>query len=284
MDLHQLARRIGDVEDLDRVATPLAEGVKKRIPRGPVKDLLSGTGLGHPLHPVLTDLPIGLFTSATVLDLVGGRGSEAAVDGLVALGIAATLPTAAAGMADWSETYGSEQRVGLVHALANVTALTFFTGSLLARRRGHRGQGRILGLMGMTTLAAGGYLGGYLSFARGVGVNNAFYQHGPEEWTAVIAEGDLQAGSPTMVEAGGATILLYRASDRIYAIGSRCSHAGGPLQEGKIDDGALCVECPWHASVFRLEDGAVVHGPASVPQAAYDVRLRDSQVEVRSRD
>ncbi|HLF40786.1 MAG TPA: Rieske 2Fe-2S domain-containing protein [Acidimicrobiia bacterium] len=283
MDLHQLAHRIGDVGGLDRVATPLAAAVKQRIPRGPVKDLLSGTGLGHPLHPVLTDLPIGFFTSAAVLDVVGGRRAAPAVDGLLALGIASTLPTASAGLSDWSDTQGSEQRVGLVHALANVTALSFFAASLLARRRGHRARGRALTLFGMTTLATGGYLGGYLSYARGVGVNHAFFEPDLEEWTAVIGEGDVHAGSPTMVESDGATILLYRAAGGILAIGSRCSHAGGPLHEGKIDDGALCVECPWHASVFRLGDGSVVHGPASVPQPAYDVRVLDGRVEVRRR-
>jgi nitrite reductase/ring-hydroxylating ferredoxin subunit len=132
-------------------------------------------------------------------------------------------------------------------------------------------------------LVTGGYLGGHLSYARGVGVNNAFYQHEPADWTAVIDAADLQAGSSVKVEADGATVLLYRTADRIYAIGSRCSHAGGPLQEGKIDDDALCVECPWHGSVFRLEDGTVVHGPASIPQVPYDVREQNGRVEVRRR-
>ena len=283
MGLHELASRIGEVKELDRGTGPLVRAAKKAIPPGPVKDLLSGTRLGHPLHPALTDLPIGSFTAATVLDLIGGEGSENAVEALLALGIVATLPTAGAGLADWSDTYGSEQRIGLVHAVANVTALSLFAGSLAARRSGRRGLGRALGLAGQNALLTGGYLGGHLSYARGVGVNNAFYQHEPTDWTAVLAAADLQAGSPAKVEADGATVLLYQTSDRIYAIGSRCSHAGGPLQEGKVDDGALCVECPWHGSVFRLEDGEVVHGPASIPQVPYDVRVRDGRIEIRRR-
>jgi nitrite reductase/ring-hydroxylating ferredoxin subunit/uncharacterized membrane protein len=283
MTLHEVAQRIGDVEALDQAAQPLARAAKKLIPPGPAKDVLSGTPFGHPLHPALTDLPIGSFAAATVLDLVGGRRYQGAVEALLALGIVVAAPTAGAGLADWSDTYGSEQRVGLVHALANVTSLSLFAGSLAARRSGRRGLGRALSLLGMTTLATGGYLGGHLTYARGVGVNNAFFQHEPDDWTPVMAAGELQAGSPTKVDAGGATILLYRSPDRILAIGSRCSHAGGPLHEGKIDDGDLCVQCPWHGSVFGLEDGAVVHGPASVPQAAYDVQVRDGNIEVRHR-
>ncbi len=283
MTMHEIASRVGKVQALDRATGPLARAAKKLVPPGALKDALSGSQLGHPLHPALTDVPIGSFTAATVLDLLGGRRSRGSVDALLAFGIIATIPTAGAGLADWSDTFGSEQRVGLVHAMSNVAALSLFTGSLVARRSGRRGLGRALGLIGMTALATGGYLGGHLTYARGVGVNHAFDEPELTDWTAVMDAADLQSGSPTRVEADGATILLYRASDRIFAIGSRCSHAGGPLQEGKIDDSGMCVQCPWHGSVFRLEDGSVVHGPASVPQAAYDVRTHDGRIEVRHR-
>jgi nitrite reductase/ring-hydroxylating ferredoxin subunit/uncharacterized membrane protein len=283
MDLHDLTRQLGDISSLDRLASPLSQAAKKLIPRGAVKDLLSGTPLGHPLHPVLTDLPIGFFTSAAVLDVVGGRRAQPAVKALLTVGIVAALPTASAGLADWSDTYGPDQRVGVVHAVVNASATLLFAGSLVARRGGRRARGRLLSLAGMATLATGGYLGGYLSFARGVGVNNAFLQEPPADWTGVADEAELQPGCAIMRPAGGATVLLYASGRGLHAIGSRCTHAGGPLQEGKIDDGALCVECPWHGSVFSLEDGSVVHGPASIPEAAYDVRIRDGRVEVRPR-
>jgi len=283
MGLHEWAQRVGEVRALDRLAGPGVAAAKKLVPPGPRKDLLSGSRLGHPLHPALTDVPIGSFVAATVLDLLGGKRSAGAVDALLGLGIAATLPTAAAGLSDWSDTYGPDQRVGVVHALSNVTALSLFAGSLVARRSGQRALGRGLGWAGLTALATGGYLGGHLSYARGVGVNHAFDEPELTDWTAVMDAADLPTGSPTKAEAKGATVLLYRTADRVYAIGGRCSHAGGPLPEGKVDDAGPCVECPWHASVFRLEDGSVVHGPASVPQAAYDVRITDGRVEVRRR-
>ena len=282
MTLHELTERIGHTERLDRLAGPLTERVKRLIPPGPAKDVLSGVGLGHPLHPVATDLPIGSFTCATVLDLFGGRRAGGAVKALLALGIATAVPTALSGAADWSDTNGEETRVGLVHAAANVAALSLYSAALAAHLRGRSGLGRVLGLAGLGALGAGGYLGGDLTFARGVGVNNAFDEQPPQEWTAVLDDAELGMGSSAKVEANGATVLLHRSSDGISAIGNRCSHAGGPLHEGKIDDSAGCVQCPWHGSVFDRRDGSVIHGPASSPQVAYEVRVENGRIEVRA--
>lgn len=282
-DLYGATERLSRVEALDRVAGPAVDLVKRVVGKGVVKDLLSGTWLGHPLHPLLTDIPIGSFTSATVLDLLGGERAHPAADALVGLGLVSSLPTAAAGAADWSETYGPDQRTGVVHAVANLAGLALYALSLRARRRGRRTAGTALGLAGMGVMTVGGYLGGHLSYSRGVGVNHAFSEHPPDDWTAVLAEDELPAGKPVRVEAGGAAVLLYRSDGRVHAVGSRCSHAGGPLDEGDVDEGACTVTCPWHQSVFRLEDGSVVHGPATAPQAAYDVRVQDGRIEVRAR-
>lgn len=283
MSVHEVVRGLGEMDVLDRAATPLGELAARLIPPGPRKDALSGTWLGHPLHPVLTDVAIGAFSSASLLDLLAGRRGAAAADTLVAVGVAAALPTAAAGLSDWSETYGPDKRVGVVHAASNLAGVSLYAASLLARRRGRRLTGRALGFLGLGALSAGGYLGGYLSFARGVGVNNAFWQHPPEDWTPVLGESDLPEGTPVNVEADGAAVLLYRRDNQIFAIGSRCSHAGGPLHEGEVDENQDCVTCPWHQSVFRLTDGTVVHGPASVPQPAYEVRVEGDKIEVRAR-
>jgi nitrite reductase/ring-hydroxylating ferredoxin subunit len=281
--LHATAQRLGRLEQLDAPAGTAAKAVQQVLGQGFAKDLLSGSRLGHPLHPLLTDIPIGTLASATMLDLVGAQRAEHAADVLVALGLLSALPTAAAGAADWSDSYGADQRVGAVHAIANVVGLGLYGWSLGARRRGDRRTATMLGLAGMTSMAVGGYLGGYLSHSRGVGVNNAFHQHEPEDWTAVLDEAQLQEGEPARAVAGDATVLLYRSNGHVHAIGSRCSHAGGPLDEGDIDQAACTVTCPWHQSVFRMTDGSVVHGPASVPQAAYDTRIQGGQIEIRLR-
>ena len=283
MGLHASAEKLGGLERLDAPAGAAANAVQKAVGTGALKDVLSGTPLGHPLHPLLTDIPVGTLVSATVLDLVGRERGEHAADLLVALGLLSALPTAAAGAADWSDSYGPDQRVGAVHAVANVIGLGLYGWSLRARRRGERRTATALGLAGMSSMAVGGYLGGYLSHGRGVGVNNAFYQHAPEDWTAVLDEGELPEGAKARAVAGDATVLLYRSSGQIHAISSRCSHAGGPLDEGDIDAANCTVTCPWHQSVFRLEDGSVIHGPASVPQTAYETRTQGGQIEIRLR-
>lgn len=114
--LEGLVDKIAKSGWLDKLADPVARAASKATAARPVKNLLSGTWLGHPVHPVLTDLPIGLWTAAAVLDAVGEPGA----DRLIGLGCLAAVPTAAAGLSDWSETYGAERRIGVVHGLSNV--------------------------------------------------------------------------------------------------------------------------------------------------------------------
>ena len=171
MDLQRLTDQIGANSAIDKIAVPASNAVTQAIPAGPVKDALSGAWLGHPAHPLLTDVTIGTFTSAVLLDLVGGRKSQPAAKTLIRIGILSALPTAATGASDWSETSGKDRRIGIVHAAANSTALMLMIASLRARKRGHGLVGRMFALMGAGALGAGGYLGGHLSYARGVGVN-----------------------------------------------------------------------------------------------------------------
>ena len=279
--LHALVDAIEHFDRLDGVASAIAKAVGKAVQPRPVRNTLSGTSLGHPLHPVLTDFPIGAWTMATVLDTVGGPASEQAADILVAVGIATALPTAAAGLNDWSDTQGKSRRVGLVHALANGSALCLFSSSAVARASGNRDIGKALGLAGFGVLMFGGFLGGHLSFSNAVNVNKTAGRTGPKEWTPVMAESELADGEHRKVDAGKVSVLLYRSGSGILALDSVCSHMGGPLEEGTIADG--CVTCPWHGSTFRLGDGHIVRGPATTPQPSYEARVNDGQIEVRRR-
>lgn len=279
--LHDAVDRIAAIEWLDRTGDRLSDAVHAAIPHGAVKDGLSGTWLGHRLHPMLTDIPIGSFTSATVLDLVGGSRSRNAADALVAIGVASALPTALAGAADWSDTSGGDKRIGTAHALLNTVGVALYACSLLPRRRRRRAVGTLLGLAGMGAMTAAGYLGGHLSYSRGVGVNQLAFDVPGEDWSPVLDAADLTEGDVLAVDAGELTVLLHRRGERIVAIANRCSHAGGPLSEGTIDPDACTVECPWHHSVFELEDGSVVHGPATARQPTFETRIRAGRIEVR---
>ncbi len=168
---HELAERIGDVEALDTIAEPLQRAGNGLLADESTRRVLEGEWLGHPLHPLLTDIPIGAFTSAVLLDVIGGRRSRRAAGILVGVGLAASVPTAAAGLADWLHTRGSERRVGVVHVAANSVGMLWFTRSLWARLRGRHVRGAAYALVGMAATSAGGYLGGHLAYSRGVGVS-----------------------------------------------------------------------------------------------------------------
>ena len=286
MRMHRVAMQLEKIDRLDAIAEPLGNAVKKAIPAGRLKDLLSGSWLGHQLHPLLTDIPIGSFTSATLLDLVGGRRGQSAANLLAAVGVVSTVPTAAAGLADWSDTYGPARRIGVVHAAANLVGVGFYVASISARRRGNKLSATALGLMGMGTMSVGGYLGGHLTLVRGVGVNHTFMEDAAPEWTPVLSKDELKDGVPVLVDLDNVSTLLYRTAGTTYALSNRCTHAGGPLNEGEFDEsgaGEPCVKCPWHQSVFRLSDGAVMHGPAAVPQPTYDVQVTGDKIAVRPR-
>ncbi|MDQ3318885.1 MAG: Rieske 2Fe-2S domain-containing protein [Actinomycetota bacterium] len=281
--LHVLAERVGDIESLDRPAEAVATKVREALDPGPVKDALSGAWLGHALHPLLTDIPIGTWSSATMLDLFGGRRARPAVERLIGIGVLAAVPTAVTGTSDWADTTladASVRRIGAVHAVANTAALLLYVGSLRARRRGRHGRGVALGLMGVGALAAGGHLGGHLSYDKGVGVNQTAFDALPEESTSTVPEDEVREGEATRASAGDVAILLSRHEGRVYALADRCTHRGGSLADGPLADG--CVTCPLHGSIFRLADGAVVRGPAGAPEPAFAVRIEDGTVDVRA--
>jgi len=277
-----LAGTIEHASGLDTAAAAAAKGVRSAVAPGPVKDALSGTWLGHALHPLLTDAVIGTWTGALILDVAGGRDARAA-DRLLTAGIVCALPTAASGVLDWADAEpGNDavRRVGAVHALGNVTALGLQIASRAARHRGARRSGVALSLGAGALLGLTGYLGGHLSFALGVGVDQTVFDAGPETWTDVLATADLGV-APVSVVAGDTPVLLVRSGHDILAVHDRCSHRGCALSSGTVD--GTTIECACHGSRFSLRDGHVERGPATAPQPAFDVREAAGRIEVRRR-
>ncbi|PFG39119.1 nitrite reductase/ring-hydroxylating ferredoxin subunit [Georgenia soli] len=283
MFLAKAMRSLEKAKILDPAVDAVVGAVNTVLPPGEVKDALHGKPLGHALHPMLVTLPIGLNIGVAILDLAGGKAARPAAQRLLGAAILSVAPAAAAGLADWSELGSAKRpkRVGLVHAGSNVVASSFFVASWFARRAGRHTSGKMFSMLGMTGLGVGGYLGGHLAYAQGVAVNrNADRTPKPREWKDAAAVSDLEAGM-VRVEVSGQPVLLTRHDGELYATGAVCSHMGGPLEEGELEDG--CVVCPWHGSHFRLADGEVERGPASVGILSYDVRVSGDRVEVRAR-
>jgi nitrite reductase/ring-hydroxylating ferredoxin subunit/uncharacterized membrane protein len=253
-----------------------------------VKNFLHGTWLGHPLHPVLTDVPIGAWSTALVFDtLDAGRDGwpwQAALrrraDDAIVVGIVGAVGAALAGLTDWQHTDGKARRTGLAHAALNTLALGLYTGSLVMRRRNARGAGRALALAGFGVMGASAWLGGRLVYREQIGIDHA-QREAPEGFRRTVREADLHEGERVRAEVQGVRIVLVRHGGRIYALGERCSHLGGPLAEGRVQDDSIV--CPWHGSRFALEDGRVLDGPATMPQPCFETRVREGFVEVRRR-
>lgn len=265
-------------EPLARVADVI-QRYTDRIPQGPVKDALSGTWLGHPVHPLLTDTAIGAWTASWVLDMIGGERGADASRTLTGVGVLVAVPTVITGASDWADLTGEQKRLGTLHAAGNLAVTGLYAASWLARRRGHRGLGILLGFAGGGLATGTAYIGGHLVYGRGVGVDETAFDRLPRAWTKVLDEDDLGEGAPTRVEADGVPILLVRRHDRIFAIHDRCSHRGGPLHEGELDDDT--ITCPWHGSCFALDDGRILRGPAVSPQPALQTRVHEGAIEVR---
>jgi nitrite reductase/ring-hydroxylating ferredoxin subunit/uncharacterized membrane protein len=270
-----------------------AQGVQQAVGRvfdslGPasrqVKNVLHGTWLGHPLHPVLTDIPLGAWTATVVLDVVAGQTRSAGIarasDVALELGLVGAVGAAVTGAADWKDTDARPRRLGLAHAALNVVATLLFGGSLICRATGNRTAGRTLAATGYLVAAAAAYLGGELVYQEQIGVNHSAGLELPEHFTPLVAEAELAEGRLTRARYRDTPIMLVRQGNRICALVERCAHLGGPLGDGKLENDT--VACPWHGSRFDLSSGAVLDGPAAFPQPRLETRTRDGQIEVRA--
>jgi nitrite reductase/ring-hydroxylating ferredoxin subunit/uncharacterized membrane protein len=277
----RLSDQLERVEGLDRVVEPLQQVVRK-LPPGRFKDALHGVWLGHPVHPVLVQLPVGAWMSAAFLDALG-RDDDGARH-LIGLGLLASVPAALAGSADWAEQHEQQLRTGVVHAAANSAAIGLYAGSLLARARQRAGLGKALGYAGLAAVAVGGLLGGDISYRQAGGANHA--EETPHlvtpGWQDLVPLAELTPGKPGQVMLGAVPVFVLRDGDQVHVLANKCSHLSGPLSDGELSgsgDGT-CVTCPWHGSVFRLRDGAVVHGPATADQPAFATRIEAGIVQV----
>lgn len=245
---------------------------------GRLFDLLHGRMMGHALHPALSDVPIGLWLGAIVVE-VAGEGRAAGI--LAAGGVVAGLATAATGVADWTVSDGRDRRVGLLHGLTQTAALGLVTGSVVLRIVDVPAGAVALLVSGTGLSMASAYLGGHLVLGRGVMVDHNAWTAGPRQWTPTVAVAELDDDRPHAADVEGRQVLVTRVDGVIAAIENACSHAGGPLSMGAVRDGT--VTCPWHGSCFRLRDGVVVRGPAQAAQPMLETRVRDGVVQVRGR-
>ena len=268
----------------ERISDALQQGIKavigsNRKPPRRFKTLLHGTWLGHPLHPAITDVPIGAWLLAGLFDVLwlvspsqnpwAARGAE----WLVIVGIVGAAAAAITGLADWSDTYGAERTVGLYHGALNSLALVLFIISAalrLATDTGMNIPAAILGFVGVAAMLVAAYLGGDMVFGKGTGVNHTAWEAASEDYESVLPVDQLQERT-----------LRRVADETYYAIAATCTHAGGPLDEGELQ--GEVVQCPWHGSRFRMRDGKPITGPATFAQPRYDARVQDGMIQLRRR-
>lgn len=279
------ASRLEELSALDPVIDQVRSLAREALSSQELRDLLHGVWKGTPLHPALTDVTIGAFLSAALLDVLPGNRTAATM--LVLTGIASAVPTAASGLADWLDLEPDQARVGFVHATLNTAALVLYAASLGNRVRGRHFTGRLLGFAGLAVASASAQLGGHLSFRQSAGVSRADTdaRDFPGGWQDVAALDDVPEGLSKQ-EAAGTALCVYRRGTDVRVLIDRCAHLSGPLSEGEVihADGSDCVVCPWHGSTFRLDDGAPVHGPATAPAPALRNRVSAGRLEVLLKD
>ncbi|MET4060830.1 nitrite reductase/ring-hydroxylating ferredoxin subunit/uncharacterized membrane protein [Arthrobacter sp. UYP6] len=271
---------------LDPAAGTVARLVRKALPSPRVTDALHGVPLGHPVHPLMVTVPLGAWVSAAVLDLL--PGNQRAAQTLVGLGVLAAAPTALTGVTDFSQLDTPQQRTGVVHQASSALATALYAASWLARNRGHHGKGKLLAFAGLSVAGVGGFLGGHLSYRQGAGVNRNedLPEEAPAGWHALGPLEGFTVGQPRQANLGTVPVMVLRREgtddDGVSVLADTCSHLGGPLHEGHLQDtrGRLCVVCPWHGSAFSVENGEVMRGPATAPQPVFQTRIRGGQLEV----
>lgn len=296
----ELVTRLEDAEWLDPLSKKVRKVVKRVIRPKWARDVLHGVPIGHPVHPLAVQVPLGAWISAAVLDALPGNDRAAAL--LIGVGTGAAVPTAVAGFTDWTQLHPQQQRVGLVHAAANITATSLYAASLVARAQGSRAAGKALAYLGLAAVGAGGFLGGHLTYRQAAGVNHSeeIPHRFPSGWQPLAPLAELPDGKLHKLVVAEIPLLVYREAEDVRVLSDVCSHLSGPLHEGKLrgrrlqagavqaggasgggdGSGDPCVVCPWHGSTFSLRTGEVQAGPATARQPLFETRVSDGLVEV----
>lgn len=252
-----------------------------------LQDFLNGTWLGHSLHAVLVDVVVGAATGALLLDVLriffAVDGLEVAATWMIGLAYLAGIGSLITGLTEIKDTTPSSttRDVTILHGLINFLGMGGFAFSTMQRLDGNHDAGFWGLLLGYLLIGVGGFIGGHLVFKYGYSVNHNAFSRGKraKEFAAVLPAVELPEATPTKVTFGATAVMLVRRGDLVHALKESCSHAGGPLSEGTLRGDT--IECPWHASVFRLADGGVIHGPATSRQVSYRARINGDQVELQ---
>ena len=260
-----------------KVVKAVVDGVVR--PQG-LRDVLHGVPIGHALHPIQVQVPVGAWTCAAILDLLPGERKGART--LVGIGVLGAAPAILTGYTDWSQLHEQQQRVGIVHSWMNAAAVSLYALSYLQRRAG--GNGKLLGFAGFAAVSASGYLGGHLAYRQAAGVNHAedVPHRFPQGWQALAPLDTLPDGLPPHHLVSEVPLLAVRRGARVDVLANACSHLSGPLDQGELTEigGEACITCPWHSSAYALETGEVVHGPSTAPQPRFETRVVSGLVEV----
>jgi nitrite reductase/ring-hydroxylating ferredoxin subunit len=287
MSLMGILDRVADVAALDKAIAPARRAVQGALRPAAFKDFLHGTWLGHPLHPVIVHVPVGSWLSAGVLDAVPPLRPAATL--LIGTGVAASVPAALTGAADWSEQEIGVRRLGAIHASLNTLALGLYVGSLVARAKGRGGVGRLLSYGGLGLAATSAGVGGHMSYAQASGASHAATAARGlgSDWMDLGPLDDFPEGRPTLRTGTGGSaevpLAAVRRGSRVDVFIGSCAHLGGALQDGTVEEvrGRTCLVCPLHGSAFDLDDGEPRRGPAAVPQEKLEVRMSAGRVQAR---
>ena len=243
-----------------------------------VRDLLVGRWLGHPLHAVLTDAPIGILFLVIVFDVLGNPGAATVT---LAVGILAMVGAALAGFADYADTDGKARERATLHATLMVTTLLLYLVSLALRLGSGSAAstpGVWISVIAFLVLSSAAYVGGDVVYVLGNMVSRHAFRGAGTKWIPMEpaetdADGWIPEGRPIKAKLGINSLVLIREGDQILALHETCAHAGGPLASGKLVDGQ--IECPWHFSRYWMADGHVTRGPSVYYQPAYEVRPKE---------